>query len=135
DGLRRRPEQHDLRARAWRSDQRTVGQLRRHRRRHGHLSLRKVAVILRARCRYGDGRRRMAAIFTALLLAIVAAGGRASAGSVQIDPVSLELPHDRNSALLSVRNRDSQPISMRVRAYRWSQENGEDVYRSRPALI
>jgi fimbrial chaperone protein len=82
----------------------------------------------------GDGRL-MAAIFTALLLAIVPAHGRALAGSVQVDPVSVELPHDRSSASLSVRNRDSQPVSMRVRAYRWSQEGGEDVHRDSDDLI
>src|SRR5206468_11183845 len=82
----------------------------------------------------GDGRR-PSAIFAALLLAVVTPAGAASAGSVQIDPVSIELPHDRNSASLSVRNRDSQPISMRVRVYRWSQANGEDVYQDSEDLV
>jgi fimbrial chaperone protein len=77
----------------------------------------------------------MAAIFIALLLAILAPAAPASAGSVQVDPVSLELAYGRNSASLSVRNHDSQPVSMRVRVYRWHQENGEDVYQDSEDLI
>lgn len=91
-------------------------------------------MIFPSRPIYGDGRR-VAAIFAALLLALVGAQGRALAGSVQVDPISIELTHDRSSTALSVRNRDSQPVSMRVRAYRWSQRNGEDVYQDSDDLI
>lgn len=91
-------------------------------------------MIFPSRLIHGDGRR-VAAIFTALLLALTAVQGRALAGSVQVDPISIELAHDRSSTSLTVRNRDSQPVSMRVRTYRWSQQNGEDVYQDSDDLI
>lgn len=86
----------------------------------------------------GDGRRRAAIsilLALALLLALAWAAAPAAAGSFQVDPVSIELVQGRRSASLSIRNRDSRPVSIRVRLYRWTQVDGADVYTETNELI
>lgn len=76
----------------------------------------------------------MAAAPAALLLALMA-DGPTRASSFQVNPVNIELQQGRRSASLLVRNRDSQPVSIRVRLFRWTQENGEDVRAEATDLI
>jgi fimbrial chaperone protein len=52
----------------------------------------------------------------------------AAAGSFQVNPVNITIPADRQSTAVTMKNNDSTPVSVRVVAYRWSQENGRDVY-------
>lgn len=81
------------------------------------------------------GGRRLAATFAALLLAMVPVAFPALAGSFQVDPVSIELLPGRRSTALTVRNAGAEPVSVRVHLYRWTQQNGEDVYSETDELI
>ena len=52
----------------------------------------------------------------------------AAAGSFQVNPVNISIPADRQSTAVAMKNNDSAPVSVRVVSYRWSQEDGHDVY-------
>ena len=83
--------------------------------------------------RIGDGRR-LAAIFAFLVLATWV-GGPAFAGSFQVDPVSIELVPGRRTTEVNVTNQGDQPVAIRVHLYRWTQQEGEDVYSETNELI
>ena len=73
------------------------------------------------------GGRRLAATLIAALTAFGAVSP-ALAGSFQVNPVNIELPAGGSSTSLTIRNNDADPVSVRVIAMRWTQENGADVY-------
>ena len=56
------------------------------------------------------------------------AAAPAAAASLQVNPVNLVLPADRQSTSLTIRNNDAAPVAVRVVTYGWSQEGGRDVY-------
>jgi len=64
----------------------------------------------------------VAGTFAALL-----SGKAALAGSFQVNPVNINLPADKATAALTIRNADDKPLSVRISAYAWTQENGVDV--------
>jgi fimbrial chaperone protein len=72
------------------------------------------------------GSRRKAATLT-LALAL-AAPAPAAAGTFAINPVNVLLPLDRSAAELRLTNADSNPVTVRVSAYRWTQKDGRDSY-------
>lgn len=82
--------------------------------------------------RKGDGRR-LAAIF-ALCLALLPFSS-ARAGSFQVNPVNIELVPGRRTTEINVRNADDRPVSVRLRLYRWTQVEGEDVYSETNDLV
>ncbi|MBN3820438.1 fimbria/pilus periplasmic chaperone, partial [Paraburkholderia sp. Se-20369] len=63
--------------------------------------------------------------FVAALCAASAA--TAPAATLQIAPVTLELPPSVMAAGVTLSNSGVQPIYGQVRAFRWTQENGDDV--------
>ena len=63
-----------------------------------------------------------------VLLGAIAAGSPASAGSFKVNPVNLAMPADRSTTSLSLANSGSEPVSVRVLTYRWTQVGGDDVY-------
>ena len=72
------------------------------------------------------GRRKGTAL---LSLALIFANCSPSfAGALQVDPVTLELERGARAAVLTLRNRDSRPSTVRVEVYRWNQSEGADVY-------
>lgn len=52
----------------------------------------------------------------------------AVAGSFQVTPVQVSVPHDRPVSAITIKNSAQDPVSIRVVTYRWSQQQGEDVY-------
>jgi fimbrial chaperone protein len=52
----------------------------------------------------------------------------ASAGSLKVNPVHINLPADRQSVSLKMTNGDTAPVSVRVVTYAWTQAAGRDVY-------
>ena len=50
----------------------------------------------------------------------------ALAASLQIAPVSLEIPAPGAAATVSLRNESTQPLSAQVRVFKWTQTNGEE---------
>jgi fimbrial chaperone protein len=51
-----------------------------------------------------------------------------SAGSLQVDPIRLEINAGRRTATLRVRNQDAHPVTIRAYALSWTQAEGEDRY-------
>ena len=68
------------------------------------------------------------------LLGAIAAGSPASAGSFKVNPVNLAMPADRSTTSLSLANSGSEPVSVRVLTYRWTQVGGDDVSSPRRSL-
>lgn len=64
----------------------------------------------------------------ALILGLLClSGGVASAGGLQISPVSLEIPTNAKAGEVWLRNAGTDVVHAQVRVYRWSQDKGEDV--------
>lgn len=61
--------------------------------------------------------------------------GLAAAGTFQVNPVVLEITPGRRTATISVTNRGSDGVPVRVTIYRWTQQDGEDVYTPASELI
>lgn len=51
---------------------------------------------------------------------------RASAASLQVAPVLLDLAAPATTATISLRNTDVEPITAQVRIFRWTQQGGEE---------
>ena len=49
-----------------------------------------------------------------------------SAASLQVTPVTIELPASAKAASLTLRDLGDAPINAQIRVYRWSQKNGEE---------
>jgi fimbrial chaperone protein len=78
--------------------------------------------------------RMLRAIMLALL-ASAALSGSAAASSFQVNPVNIILAPDRASASVSVTNTDKASVAVRVVPYKWTQEEGADVYAPTSNLI
>jgi fimbrial chaperone protein len=69
------------------------------------------------------------------LVALVCAGAfsfalpsAAVAGSFQVTPVQVSVSHERPVSAITIKNNAQDPVAIRVVTYRWSQQQGEDVY-------
>jgi fimbrial chaperone protein len=63
------------------------------------------------------------------LLSIAAAtslAGPVQASSLQVSPVTLEIPEPGQSAAIHLRNLGDKPMAAQLRVFRWSQEGGAD---------
>ncbi|MDB5707225.1 MAG: hypothetical protein JWN66_4341 [Sphingomonas bacterium] len=69
------------------------------------------------------------------MLAALPIGTPALASSFQVNPVVIEIVPDRHSATVTVHNSESDPVSIRVRLYRWTQHDGQDDYADTSELI
>ncbi|HEX8644090.1 MAG TPA: fimbria/pilus periplasmic chaperone [Allosphingosinicella sp.] len=67
--------------------------------------------------------------------ALAAMPGSAAAGSLQIDPIRLEISQSRRTATLRVSNQEQVPVTIRAYALTWRQVDGEDVYEESSAVI
>lgn len=80
-------------------------------------------------------------ILNLLLSASLAAAGAmaistpASAGSLQVDPIRLEIDAGRRTATVRVRNQEQVPVTIRAYPLGWSQVGGEDRYEDTDAVI
>ena len=59
----------------------------------------------------------------------------ASAGSLKVNPVHINLPADRQSVSLKMTNGGATPVSVRALTYAWTQIGGRDVYTSSGNVI
>ena len=62
----------------------------------------------------------------ALGVAGLFAAGAAFAATLQLEPVSVKLTPVSRSAVVRITNSGSEPVNVQVRAFRWSQQDGED---------
>ena len=71
----------------------------------------------------------MSGLFTAPLALAIVAGllSPALAASLQVSPVSVEIPAPGAASIVTLRNLGNGPINVQVRVFRWTQEHGEDV--------
>ncbi|WP_167737578.1 fimbrial biogenesis chaperone [Sphingomonas parva] len=71
----------------------------------------------------------------AFLLASAGLSAPAAAGTLQIDPVRLEIGKARKTASLTVRNVEDAPVTIQAHALGWSQQDGGDTYQESAAVI
>ena len=81
--------------------------------------------------------KRVIAILAAplCLLAALAAPAPALAGSLQVDPIRLEISTGRRTATVRVRNQEQVPVTIRAYPLEWNQVDGEDRYTESSAVI
>jgi len=72
---------------------------------------------------------------SAALAALFAAPAPALAGSLQIDPIRLEINAGRRTATVRVTNQEQVPVAIRAYALTWTQIDGEDRYEDTTAVI
>ena len=70
--------------------------------------------------------RHFAATAATLLLTVLSAQAT-FAGVIQVNPVNVVLPPDKSATSFSIKNGSSEPVSVRVSALRWTQQEGRDV--------
>jgi fimbrial chaperone protein len=68
-------------------------------------------------------------------LSLLLTATTAHAGSFQVSPINIAVPHDRPIGAITVKNEADEPVSMRVLTYRWTQENGEEIYTPTSELL
>lgn len=78
---------------------------------------------------------RLSVLAAAVAAALLSIGAPAAAGSLQVDPIRLEIGADRRTATLRLRNDEAVPVTIRAYPLAWSQQAGEDVYEESDALI
>jgi fimbrial chaperone protein len=59
----------------------------------------------------------------------------ASAGTLQVNPVLLEIGAGRRTATVTLRNEEAVPITIRAYVLDWRQADGQDVYTETNAMI
>jgi fimbrial chaperone protein len=68
--------------------------------------------------------------FTAMFL-----GGSASAASLSVSPIRLDLRHPDNSSRIVLRNDGARPMTAQVRVFKWSIVDGDDYYEEAPDIV
>lgn len=71
----------------------------------------------------------------ALSLAAACIAAPALAGTLQVNPVLVEIGEGQRSGSVTVTNVEAVPVVIRAAAYEWRQENGEDRYIETSAMI
>lgn len=57
------------------------------------------------------------------------------AGTLQVNPVLVEVNAGRRTATVTVRNQEATPVTIRAYPLAWTQTDGEDIYEESSALI
>lgn len=73
---------------------------------------------------------RIACAFASTLLA-----APALAGSLQVDPVKVEISAERKVGSVRLKNEGSEPVTVHAHALSWAQAAGADVHGAAPAII
>lgn len=77
----------------------------------------------------------LAAACGAVAIAWAAWSAPVSAGTLQVNPVLVEIDQSRRTATVTVRNQEATPVTIRAYPLAWSQDSGEDSYAETSALI
>ncbi|MFN3944105.1 MAG: molecular chaperone [Allosphingosinicella sp.] len=83
----------------------------------------------------GTLKKRLIRGASALFLAAAAVSAPAAAGTLQVDPIRLDISQQRRTASVVVRNMEQVPVTIRAYPLAWAQESGEDVYTDTAAVI
>lgn len=62
-------------------------------------------------------------------------GAPASAGTLQVNPVLVEITTARRTASVTIRNEEAVPVTIRTYALAWNQANGQDNYEETTDVI
>ena len=81
--------------------------------------------------------RRIFPLAAAAALTLTAAAGfaPAAAGTLQVNPVLVEIGSARRTGSVTVRNEEDAPVTIRAYPLDWRQEGGEDRYQESSAVI
>jgi fimbrial chaperone protein len=81
--------------------------------------------------------RRIIPLAACAVLALSAAAGLApaAAGTLQVDPVLIEIGGARRTGSVTLRNEEDVPVTIRAYPLGWRQEGGEDRYEESAAMI
>ncbi len=71
----------------------------------------------------------------AWMLAFILGTGIAAGQALTVLPVHVQIPQGQKAATLSVTNAGSAETSIQIRAYAWSQPNGDDQLTSTDAVV
>src|SRR3954451_16066717 len=66
---------------------------------------------------------------------VTAAAHTATAASLQVTPLLIEVPAPAATSTLTLRNESPRPANAQVRVFRWSQANGQDVLEATDAVV
>ena len=77
----------------------------------------------------------LAAACGAIAIVWAAWSAPVSAGTLQVNPVLVEIDAARRTATVTVRNQEAAPVTIRAYPLAWSQDEGEDAYAESSALI
>lgn len=70
--------------------------------------------------------RRLACLACAASLAVNILAASASAQSLQVSPVLLEIPPDKHGAVMKIQNTSATPVDIQIRPYDWRQTDDRD---------
>lgn len=79
--------------------------------------------------------RRLLLAFFPIFIGTIAVGPPAFAGSFKVNPITLAIPPDRTTTSSSLTNNGTEPVSVRVLTYRWTQKDGTDVHQETTDLV
>ncbi|HEV2816325.1 MAG TPA: fimbria/pilus periplasmic chaperone [Allosphingosinicella sp.] len=81
--------------------------------------------------------RRFIPLAACAALALSAAAGLppAAAGTLQVNPVLVEIGGARRTGSVTVRNEEDVPVTIRAHPLAWRQDGGEDIYEETAELI
>lgn len=68
-------------------------------------------------------------------LLLLTAGLLAHGATLQISPVTVDLPSDENASGITLRNEGDRPLYGQVRVFRWDQSNGNDTLTPTQELV
>lgn len=68
-------------------------------------------------------------------LSLISGATPAAAGSLQVDPIKVEITAERKIAAVRIRNDSDRPITVRGYALGWTQRDGEDVHEETSAVV
>jgi fimbrial chaperone protein len=68
-------------------------------------------------------------------LGLISVAAPAAAGSLQVDPIKVEITAERKIGAVRIKNDSSSPVTVRGYALKWTQKDGEDVHEESSAVL
>lgn len=68
-------------------------------------------------------------------LLMLAAAVPAHAGTLQVDPILIEIGDARKTGAITIRNQETKPVTIRAYPLAWTQSDGKDVYTENASVI
>jgi fimbrial chaperone protein len=74
------------------------------------------------------------AFYTSVIIGFTAVES-CDAASLQVSPVTIDMPPSGAAAVVTLRNSASKPLSAQIRVFRWTQADGEDVLTETDSVV